>query len=293
MESWTQADFEVWVDFLAQRHLESAKNTYDLTPQQEADLGERLEARKPETLAYWKNHLPEYQRLTKEIKELQADRNDPAVRDQLLPLYEQRTELMKGHPLHPLVVGPAIRKSLPQAQVEAADKRKTRFGEVVPPELMARLSPRAREKWEAGRAWRAQRQLKSAASDALGPWAVYVELFIETYDLDDGQQSAARSILSELEARRDEYEQLYREEFQVLAKNEDDKDRASKSAELNAPIREMFDELKTRLDRIPRPAQRDAMAQRELERRTATTRPASRASRPLDTRPAGADVPKG
>jgi len=287
MDSWTQGDFELWVDFLARRHLESAKNTYDLTPQQEADLRERLDARKPETLAYWKNHLPEYQRLSKQIKELEADKNDPAVRERLLPLYEQRGELMKGHPLHPVILVPVIRKLLPQAQVEAADKRKTRFGEILPPELIARLSPRAREKLKAGRAARAQVQLKSAASDAQGPWALYVELFIEAYVLDDGQQSAARSILSELEARRDEYEQLHRQEFQALSKIEDEKDRATKPTELNAPIREMFDELKVRLDRIPRPAQRDAMAQRELERRTATTRPASRASRPLDTRPAG------
>jgi gas vesicle protein len=288
MDSWTQADLEVWVDFLAQRHLDVAKSTYDLTPQQEADLRQRLDGLKPETLAYWEKHFAEYQRLSEEIRKLEADKNDPATRERLLALYEQRTDLMKRHPLHPRMVFPAIEKSLPQAQVEAAERKRKGAGAATGRGVEFQ-SPYLQEKSKAYRVLRVREQLKTTASDALGPWASYVELFIETYDLDEGQQSTARSILSELQARRDEYEQLYREEFQAIPKNGDEKDRASRSAELNAPIREMFDELKARLDRIPRPAQRDAMAQRELESRTLTTRPApaSRPSRSLGTRPAG------
>jgi len=286
LDTWTQAEVAVWVDYLAQKNLEMAKNTYDLTPEQEADLRRRLDGLKPETLAYWEKHLAEFQRLRKEIKKLQPRRNDPAVRERFLELQERCGEIMKGRPQHPRPLFEALQESLPAAQVAAANKKKNEIKARWWREEMEPRLPVFQQIREAFRASPAEGRLKVASSRPMDPWTSYVELFIEAYDLDDGQQTTARSILNELQARREEYELLHREEFEALRSGRGEKGWARKSAALKWPIEDLFDELKARLDRIPRPAQRQAVAQRELDQRIPSTRPAPAASRP--SRPLGA-----
>ena len=288
LDSWTQAEVAIWSDFIARTHLERATEEYELTPEQEKAVQVRLEQIKAEARAYWKEHLAEFQKLGKELQKLGDTRKDPAVRKESQALVMRRAELLKGQPLHARMVFPKIEELLPAAQIESS-REKQRPMSPAQREEMAREMSYLREQAQemASRTPQAPglEALQAAASNTLLPWEAYVAEFIRVYDLDDAQQTTARSILTELQARRDQYRQDHQEQFEVLRNTEDPKERSRIFAELSPPIREMFEELKTRLDRIPRPAQQQAAAQRDAERLAATTRPAFPTSRPSRTAP--------
>jgi len=284
LASWTPAEVAIWSDLVARTHLTMAKDRYDLTPEQETAVQRRLDQLKAEAHAYWTEHLAEYQGLRKDIKKIQGAWNDPVAREERQALSRRCGELMKGQPLHFSMVFPRIEELLPAAQVEAS-REKRRPPSPSQREEMARemffLREQAQEMAFRTPEAPGLERLQDAASNTLFPWKEYVALFIRVYDLDEAQQTTARSILGELQARRDQYQQAHREEFQALRNTEDQKKRSRMFAELSPPIQEMFDELKTRQDRIPRPAQREAAAQRDVEGRKVTTRPAGPASRPV------------
>jgi hypothetical protein len=103
-------------------------------------------------------------------------------------------------------------------------------------------------------------------------WDGYVEAFIQNYELDEGQANAAKSILKELRDRASAHEKTHAAERKAV----DEKIRAARRAKdmgkLNAAMEEkrqanqykvqLFEELKTRLDAIPRPAQKQKFAEK-------------------------------
>ncbi|MCB9865080.1 MAG: hypothetical protein H6816_00360 [Phycisphaerales bacterium] len=135
-----------------------------------------------------------------------------------------------------------------------------------------------RARWAAG-GWRPEdwglqndplyRKARTAAeneADSDGPavdrfdelaWARYVREFVNQFQLDDAQATAAWSILDELLGRAADYRRLHRDEMADAA------DDAQAYAKLQAPIGELFDELKQRLRPIPTSAQRNK-AKRDL-----------------------------
>ncbi len=86
------------------------------------------------------------------------------------------------------------------------------------------------------------------APDALlydeSTWARYVRKFIERHALDAGQQTAIRSILSELESRAKQYRQTHRAEIEPVPVQE------RSEAEALEPVRKMFLELKARSEAL-------------------------------------------
>ncbi len=95
-------------------------------------------------------------------------------------------------------------------------------------------------------------------------WRVFVEEFVKTYDLDDGQRTTARSLLTEMQQRAIAHRDTRRGEIAKLEKriagfNGADKqlqELRKQLASLYGPIDEMFAELQARIERIPNEAQR-------------------------------------
>jgi len=87
-------------------------------------------------------------------------------------------------------------------------------------------------------------------------WERYVREFVRKYKLDDAQSRTAYSILRELQARAADYKKTHREEIARLARHE------LASHPLGEPLKNMFRELKTRLEPIPTAAQHEAAGPR-------------------------------
>lgn len=144
---------------------------------------------------------------------------------------------------------------------------------------------------------------KSATAKVIGQkeewWDGYVESFMKDYELDAGQITTAQSILKEMKERAAAYRQTHKAEFVETEKKAADalkaadrqKHRAAIEEErkLSQPIGEMFGELKERLEKIPRPAQRQKFeAKRQAARRGKAPSPTTRqaAERVPTTQPA-------
>jgi hypothetical protein len=109
-------------------------------------------------------------------------------------------------------------------------------------------------------------------------WEQYVRRFIQNYKLDESQTQAAQSILSECTQRAKEYRQgrrqqfekantRYREALAATPRNlESIREARRQVSELNRPIKELFRELRDRLDDIPTAAQKQAYDSTRQER---------------------------
>jgi hypothetical protein len=84
-------------------------------------------------------------------------------------------------------------------------------------------------------------------------WEAYVRTFITLYQLDPGQVTAAESILAELLGRAADYVRAHHAELTEVPRAQRGTD------ERYAEVRELFEELRTRLLRIPREAQIQAV----------------------------------
>ncbi len=150
-----------------------------------------------------------------------------------------------------------------------------------------------------------------SASKVLGTslewWDGYVQAFIENYELDEGQINAAKSILKELKERASAYEKSHAAELKAVeekiqaARREKDVNKLDAAMtdkrQANQYKVQLFEELKTRLDTIPRPAQKQKYAEKIKDFRW-KNRPgfpdepdAETASKPTSTAPAAADKP--
>ncbi|MBN1513917.1 MAG: hypothetical protein JXB13_18010 [Phycisphaerae bacterium] len=138
-------------------------------------------------------------------------------------------------------------------------------------------------------------------------WDGYVQAFIENYELDEGQINAAKSILKELKERASAHEKSHAAELKAVEDKIRDARRAKDVKKLDAAMTEkrqasqykvqLFEELKTRLDTIPRPAQKQKYAEkiksfRWKNRPGFPDEPAAEpTSRPATTTPAATEKP--
>ena len=97
-------------------------------------------------------------------------------------------------------------------------------------------------------------------------WDIYVRDFSRKYRLDSGQRGQARAVLKDCkerarrhrDAHREEYERLHGRIRQLRGSGADVEARGAANAELadlDAPISDLFEELKSRLEGIPTTAQ--------------------------------------
>lgn len=90
----------------------------------------------------------------------------------------------------------------------------------------------------------------------LNPWEKHVEEFIQSHELTAAQQTAAMAILKDIEARGAQIERVYGPRIAAAKQLEDPEARKKQLAELNKPTEKLFEELKTRLDRLLTASQR-------------------------------------
>ena len=115
----------------------------------------------------------------------------------------------------------------------------------------------------------------------LDRWEKYVADFVQMFNLNEGQRTAALSCLSELKERavahRDRHrEDIARLEYRIEHKTATDvplDDLKKQLSEFYGPIDDMFKELQTRLDQIPTALQRTAVTTRQKLIEPANTAP--------------------
>lgn len=117
-------------------------------------------------------------------------------------------------------------------------------------------------------------------NNPLGSWERYVRDFTRRYRLDAPQQEIANSVLRELLARRKAYEEAHQADMNTARQIEDAAQRRKELDALNAPVVKMYEELRSKLDRIPTTAQRQA-----VDGDRPATQPASVSTRPANTPP--------
>ena len=118
-------------------------------------------------------------------------------------------------------------------------------------------------------------------------WSAYVDAFIKRYQLDEGQQSAARRILRTLQDQRDQYMRRHKskleevEQHRAAATTDEAREKvADEARRLQEPIDRMFENLKERLDKLPTRKQRQEAAAKDAAhdaiktRATAESKPA-------------------
>jgi hypothetical protein len=91
---------------------------------------------------------------------------------------------------------------------------------------------------------------------SLDPWEKHVEGFIQSHELTAAQQTAAMAILKDVQARGTQIERVYGPRIAAAKQLQDPEARKKLLAELNKPTEKLFEELKTRLDRLLTASQR-------------------------------------
>jgi hypothetical protein len=105
------------------------------------------------------------------------------------------------------------------------------------------------------------------AAPALDAWESYVKQFIERHKLDPGQTSSALAILKDMKHQASRYRLTHRDEILRLERAVVEADPEARTTiqrqlnELLAPINQLFDELRSRLDALLTESQRKAAAQ--------------------------------
>ncbi|MEE8384779.1 MAG: hypothetical protein V3S01_02550, partial [Dehalococcoidia bacterium] len=87
-------------------------------------------------------------------------------------------------------------------------------------------------------------------------WELHVQQFTERHELTPTQANAALSILKDLRIRAVQIEQFNKDRIAAAEQIEDSAARRARLEELRAPIRQLFDELKKRLDGLLTASQR-------------------------------------
>ena len=90
----------------------------------------------------------------------------------------------------------------------------------------------------------------------LSPWEKYARDFIRKHQLTAAQQTAAMSILKDVQMRGAQIKQIYAPRIAAAKQLQDPAARKQRLSELNKPTERLFKELKTRLDRLLTASQR-------------------------------------
>ena len=135
-------------------------------------------------------------------------------------------------------------------------------------------------------------------------WDTYVQEFIRKYRLDEAQSDAALSILRECKQRARDYRNSKEKEFLMVSQRLQEARQPGQSMDvrkkklevfeklektLNQPILDLFEELKTRLDRIPTDAQKERAdgKSRRTRHRTQPDATPEKSAKPAATPEAG------
>jgi hypothetical protein len=288
------------IDGILRRAAIEAGGRYELTPQQQSELEDKLVQRwqgflhenradlqplvneyietrlspKPPTaddVSGWATRAtPAFQRLRENV-----EASDQEVRDMLTPMQQAKfdVERLKHYVGLEAMQGKLKRWSVGDFKqnewwTPPGEDRKTKSQE-------AKAAKNAEHATAAGAAAAATPR-PTGSPDELPPrvqkelslWEKYTEDFCNRYQLDRSQRNAAHSILDELLDRADEHALLHRDRIAVLeakiAKPSPSEDVASFNRELEAlyaPIDRLYAELQERLNRLPTSGQRRQIEQ--------------------------------
>lgn len=248
---------------------------YDLTAEQQEVVRAKLEELKVAQAKLAEPRLKEFESLHREMRQMweQHREGQPVDEERMGQIRERMRELWRDSPLtNPDRAAEAIEPLLPEEQVSKGRQRRA--------EREAQIQ-RWRESWDQRGDRRGPRGRDEDGRER-GPfggdrWDRFVEDFTRRYQLDAAQQATAQSILRELKQQRDTYRELHRGEFDALRQMEDRQARGEAYRKLNEPIDQLFQQLETRMSKIPtsaqvRAAELAAPTSRPVE--VATSRPA-------------------
>ena len=284
------------IELMLRRWADEVKHEYDLDEEQAVSVEKRLVERWGGFLEHNRSTI---QPLANEFIELRMDLTPPdkervmAWAERVLPVLDLfRDQINEGANEFREILTP-IQKAkfendimklgagiqIAKAKVKTWTKGDFDERDFWEPTRSERRKRRAEREKERAERDAAAESAESRPADQIGDevrtWRAYVEEFVATYDLDDGQKGAARSILTELSDRALAHRDRNRREIDKLerkiaahAERADvpytgSSDGATSLAPLEAqlvklygPIDRMFEELETRLDAIPTQAQR-------------------------------------
>jgi len=195
----------------------------------------------------------------------------------LQPIYKEATDLIvsenaKFHNILDDQQKAKHTKDMERMQQDAAQTQEklTRWknGEYTPGEFLSNRSKRAQT--------RVQKKPEKVNITSADSWEEFVKLFIDAFQLDQGQITMAYSMLNDMRAKAKAYRDDHSGEFaevtamleklkQVPATQPDQQQELkkwqTKLDQLNKPLLDMYNELGTRLNAIPTEAQRKAAQQ--------------------------------
>ncbi|HOA73321.1 MAG TPA: hypothetical protein PL151_11645 [Phycisphaerae bacterium] len=252
------------------RYLHDLSQAYELTDEQQEQVRARLEALKEEQQTYSDQVRDEMSRYREELAELwRSQRLGESVdAERMQELTRRMQEHWQAAPLlNPQKMLSQIEQLLPAEQVR---KGRTKWD--------ALRAERIAEWTERFSAFRQQGgYVPGTAGDS---WERFVEAFCAKFELDEAQRASAMSILRDVQARRDQYRTSHADELEAANQIDDARFRAERIEQLMQPIGSLYEELRSRLDRIPTSAQIEAARQT-----ISTSQPASApatATRPSD-----------
>jgi hypothetical protein len=292
---------------------------YELTPDQQKQVRQRMEELKQEHIQYGEKASAELVSLQQELRFYieKARKGEPIDKEMVRDLQARLVGVMEKAPFNfnniivqsekflsdeQIVAGRERQKQLRERMAETAGRKQGRLPPAIPREYEALKPYLDLETPQGSSAGLPPPELKELPKGAvaiapagsvlvdilpLDAWGRYVEDFIVRFKLDSKQAQQSRLILGELRKRADEYRLAHKPDYEASERIKEGPARNEEVARLDKPIQGMFLELKDRLDRIPTEVQRK-LADAAAASRSATTpasRPAS-AARILASAPA-------
>lgn len=262
---WTEEDRERFYDRMLDHQHEDLVRDFALNETQSAELRAHLQQLAEKQRAYFQEHREELESMRTTMREVMTNRNENPEqnRERMRELFEKGRAIRENAPLmNPDNVIESIKPLLPEEQYEKGLERRRERRE----EFMRRMEERM-QSWREGRTEGVEERARPRGDR----WDRYVAFFKETYQLDESQQATADSILRTLKEERQRYLDSHQEKYDALNAIEDRRERREKRDELDQPIDGLYEQLQTRLRKIPTSAQ---VAAAEAAR--PTTRPGLR-----------------
>jgi len=282
---------EKLTELAVSRWAEELSRTYELDDVQRAKVREAAVQRWG---TFLRENRPTLQPILNEFIEMRMELEPPSKErvqswaERAAPAFEQfRAELNKGTSEFREILDPVQRAKFDLEVMQfgmglqfAENKlRNWKQGQYEAGEFWEPVGDHRRARREERRERRARAKDDGAAPSApdaretdqialeLASWDEYVATFIRLYKLDEGQQTAVLSIVSELKNRAIAHRDRHRDEIAELEKRiagfsgseQDLADLKTKLTQLYGPIDEMFSELKRRIEQIPTTEQRAAV----------------------------------
>ncbi len=260
---------------MVDRYLDRFEEDYALTDEQSAEVKSELEKVKQEHAAYFESVQEEHDGLMEEMRGLidKSREGEDFDRDRMREIGRRLHEIRSSSPMLSFDrVRVRMEELLPYDRVESGRERQ------------AERRRRIQRFWERRMVedrLDGRERFRGFGPGGGDPWERYVNGFIDVYDLDESQEVTAKALLRDYVGRREAYQAGKKDAFAEAEKIEDRRERRERERELNAPVDDLFEELKTRLDQIPTAAQKMLVEQE----RSARTQPAGEGS--ATTRPAG------